>query len=105
MTRSPTRRPVGRTSRQVNESTIQRVSSSNPRSAFRNRMIARVARAPAATLSESERAAVAHVRAESIKELTAALAAPEMQGRGTGQPGGERAAQFIAERFRQLGLK
>ena len=66
---------------------------------------AAVATAPAAALSESERAAAAHVRAESIKEITAALSAPEMQGRGTGQPGGERAAQFIAERFRQLGLK
>lgn len=64
-----------------------------------------VATAPAATLSEAERAAVALVRAESIRETTAALSAPEMQGRGTGQPGGERAAQFIAERFRQLGLK
>lgn len=66
---------------------------------------AAVATAPAATLSDAERAAVALVRAESIRETTAALAAPEMQGRGTGQPGGERAAQFIAERFRQLGLK
>ena len=66
---------------------------------------AAVATAPAAALSESERAAVAHVRAESIKEMTAALSAPEMQGRGTGQPGGERAAQYIAERFRLLGLK
>ena len=66
---------------------------------------AAVAVAPAPTLSEAERTAVAHVRAESIRELTAALSAPEMQGRGTGQAGGERAAQFIAERFRQLGLK
>jgi hypothetical protein len=66
---------------------------------------AAVATAPAATLSDAERAAVALVRAESIRETTAALSAPEMQGRGTGQPGGERAAQFIAERYRQLGLK
>jgi hypothetical protein len=41
----------------------------------------------------------------SIKEMTAALSAPEMEGRGTGQPGGDKAANWIAERFRSLGLK
>lgn len=40
-----------------------------------------------------------------IKEITAALASPEMQGRGTMQPGGDKAATWIADRFRQLGLK
>ena len=41
----------------------------------------------------------------SIKEFTTALAAPEMEGRGTMQPGGEKAANWIADRFKQLGLK
>ena len=42
---------------------------------------------------------------QSIKDSTAALTAPEMEGRGTGQPGGEKAANWIAERFKALGLK
>jgi hypothetical protein len=37
--------------------------------------------------------------------MTTALAAPEMEGRGTGQPGGDKAANWIAERFRTMGLK
>ena len=31
----------------------------------------------------------------SIKEMTAALSAPEMEGRGTGQPGGDKAARIL----------
>ena len=41
----------------------------------------------------------------SIKEMTAALSAPEMEGRGTGQPGGDKAANWIADRFKAFGLK
>jgi hypothetical protein len=41
----------------------------------------------------------------SIKEITAALSAPEMEGRGTGQAGGEKSANWIADRFKALGLK
>ena len=41
----------------------------------------------------------------SIKETTAALSAPEMEGRGTGQPGGDKAANWIADRFKAFGLK
>jgi hypothetical protein len=37
--------------------------------------------------------------------VTAALSAKEMEGRGTAQPGGERAAKYIADRFAKLGLK
>ncbi|MCA1614448.1 MAG: M28 family peptidase [Acidobacteria bacterium] len=59
----------------------------------------------AAALSDAERAAAALVSVETIREATAALSAKEMEGRGTGQPGGERAAQYIAERFSKLGLK
>jgi hypothetical protein len=60
---------------------------------------------PSAALTDAERELTARVKAESIREVTAALSAPQMQGRGTGQPGGELAAQFLAERFKRLGLK
>ena len=40
-----------------------------------------------------------------IKEITAALSSAEMQGRGTMQPGGDKAAKWIADRFQKLGLK
>jgi Zn-dependent M28 family amino/carboxypeptidase len=63
------------------------------------------AAAPAPALTEAERELAARVRTETIKEVTAALSAPEMQGRGTGQPGGDAAAKYIAERFSKLGLK
>lgn len=45
------------------------------------------------------------VKVETIREVTAALSSEEMQGRGTMQPGGERAARYIADRFSKLGLK
>lgn len=45
------------------------------------------------------------VKVETIREVTTALASEEMQGRGTMQPGGERAARYIADRFQKLGLK
>ncbi len=49
--------------------------------------------------------AAARVKVETIKEVTAALSAKEMEGRGTAQPGGDRAAKYIADRFAKLGLK
>ena len=58
-----------------------------------------------AKLSAAESDLTDKVSVETIKEVTAALAAPEMQGRGTMQPGGDKAADYIAARFRQLGLK
>ena len=42
--------------------------------------------------------------AELAADVTA-LAAPEMEGRGSGTPGGERAARYIAERLAALGLR
>ncbi|MBD0370744.1 MAG: M20/M25/M40 family metallo-hydrolase [Pyrinomonadaceae bacterium] len=59
----------------------------------------------APTLSAAERAAASLVRAETIRKITTELSAPEMQGRGTAQPGGERAARYIADHFQKLGLK
>ncbi|MDQ3799419.1 MAG: M28 family peptidase [Acidobacteriota bacterium] len=60
--------------------------------------------APAA-LSQTEKDLTANIKIETIKEITAALAAAEMQGRGTMQPGGDKAAGWIADRFQKLGLK
>ena len=61
--------------------------------------------AAATTLTPAEQKAAALVRVETIREVTTALSAKEMEGRGTAQPGGERAAKYIADRFAKLGLK
>ncbi len=66
---------------------------------------ATVAVKPAAALSAAESDAAARVKVETIREVTAALSANEMAGRGTATPGGERAAKYIADRFAKLGLK
>lgn len=60
---------------------------------------------PAAPLSAAETEAAARVKVETIREITAALSANDMAGRGTATPGGERAAKYIADRFSKLGLK
>jgi hypothetical protein len=60
---------------------------------------------PTATLTAAEKEAAALVKVETIKDVTAALSAKEMEGRGTAQAGGERAAKYIADRFAKLGLK
>ena len=59
----------------------------------------------AAPLSAAEREAAERIDANRLRETVAELAAPEMQGRGTGQPGGEKAAAYLADRFTRLGLK
>ncbi|MDQ3685916.1 MAG: hypothetical protein M3430_09995, partial [Acidobacteriota bacterium] len=66
---------------------------------------ATVAAKPAAALSAAESDAAARVKVETIREVTTALSANEMGGRGTATPGGERAAKYIADRFSKLGLK
>ncbi|MEO6590192.1 MAG: hypothetical protein ABIP06_12915, partial [Pyrinomonadaceae bacterium] len=58
-----------------------------------------------ATLSATEKEIADKITIASIKESTTMLASPEMEGRGTMQPGGEKAANWIVERFKQLGLK
>ncbi|GIV01602.1 MAG: hypothetical protein KatS3mg015_0432 [Fimbriimonadales bacterium] len=40
-----------------------------------------------------------------LKEWLGYLAGPECQGRGSGQPGYQKAAEYIAARFREFGLK
>lgn len=57
------------------------------------------------TLNVEELALAGRVRIETIKEITSDLSAAEMQGRGTMQSGGDRAATYIADRFAKLGLK
>lgn len=58
-----------------------------------------------ATLSAAEREASARVKVETLREVTTALADKAMEGRGTGQAGGDRAAKYIADKFAKLGLK
>jgi len=57
------------------------------------------------TLSVTERELSENITIGTIKEITAALSSAEMQGRGTMQPGGDKAANWIADRFQKLGLK
>jgi hypothetical protein len=59
----------------------------------------------ASTLTAQERESAARVSADAIREVTVALASDEMQGRGTGQPGGEKAAAYLAEQFSRMKLK
>ncbi|HST20966.1 MAG TPA: M28 family peptidase [Blastocatellia bacterium] len=60
---------------------------------------------PAPALSKSEREASARIKVETLREVTSALASKEMEGRGTGQPGADKAARYIADRFAKIGLK
>ncbi|HSK72794.1 MAG TPA: M28 family peptidase [Pyrinomonadaceae bacterium] len=57
------------------------------------------------SLSATEKEIAEKITIAAIKEYTTALAAPEMEGRGTMQPGGDKAANWIAERFQKFGLK
>jgi len=59
----------------------------------------------APALSAPEREAAAKLRVETIREVATDLSAPEMQGRGTAQPGGDKAAAYLAELFKKIGLK
>jgi hypothetical protein len=64
-----------------------------------------VATQPASSLTAAEREAAARVKVETIRQITTELAAREMEGRGTAQPGGEKAAKYLADKFSKLGLK
>lgn len=68
------------------------------------------AQQPAATvagpaLTAEEQALSAGIKVETIKEVVSTLSAEEMQGRGTMQAGGDKAANYLADRFAKLGLK
>jgi hypothetical protein len=61
--------------------------------------------AATAMLSSTEKEIAEKITISSIKEATTVLSSKEMEGRGTMQPGGEKAANWIADRFKQLGMK
>jgi Peptidase family M28 len=63
--------------------------------------------APATTraITAAEQKLVDNITVASLKETVNALAADDMQGRGTAQPGGDKAAAYLADRFAKLGLK
>jgi len=57
------------------------------------------------SLEPRERKLGDDLRVETIRQLTLALTGKDMEGRGTGQPGGVKAARFVADRMARLGLK
>jgi hypothetical protein len=60
----------------------------------------------ASLLSKAQPATYAGtITADDLKKLLYVIAGPEMEGRGTGTPGLEKAAAFIEDRFRQSGLQ
>ncbi|MCO6509370.1 MAG: M28 family peptidase [Aridibacter famidurans] len=63
------------------------------------------ARTELPSLTPEEKALVERISLDSLKSFTNALAADEMEGRGTMQPGGDKAAEWLAARYKELGLK
>ena len=61
-------------------------------------------RKTAPALTATEKRAAARVKLETIREVTTTLSSPEFEGRGTGQPGADKAAHYLADRFAKLGL-
>ncbi|HXD32719.1 MAG TPA: M20/M25/M40 family metallo-hydrolase [Pyrinomonadaceae bacterium] len=59
----------------------------------------------APALSASERALWSSIKVDTIRDVVKALSADDMQGRGTAQAGGDKAAAYLAEWFTRLGLK
>ena len=60
---------------------------------------------PASTLTPDERKSSDRVKLETIRDITTALSSKEFEGRGTAQPGADKAAKYIADHFAKLGLK
>ena len=60
--------------------------------------------AAASTLSASAQTKKA-VSAATVRRVLTTLASDDMQGRGTGQPGGLKAAKFLAGEFQRIGLQ
>jgi len=60
---------------------------------------------PASTLTEAERKATGRIKLETIREITTKLSSKEFEGRGTGQPGADKAAAYLADLFAKFGLK
>lgn len=68
-------------------------------------LLAQTAATSKAKLPAIETEIVERITIDSIKASAATLAADDMEGRGTGQPGGEKAANWIADKFKEVGLK
>ena len=66
-------------------------------------VVAQTATAPA--LSSAEQSLTKAISVKEIERYTTALAADEMEGRGTMQPGGEKAAKWLADQMKAIGLK
>ena len=58
-----------------------------------------------ATLTAAEQKAAGRVKLETVRDVTTVLSSKEFEGRGTAQPGADKAARYLAERFAKLGLK
>jgi Peptidase family M28 len=58
-----------------------------------------------AELSSEEKRAIAAVDGARTRAVTVELTDDRYEGRGIGQPGGERAARYLAEQFKEAGLK
>ncbi len=63
------------------------------------------ATAKTATLTKAEKKASDEIKLETIRRLTTELSSPQFEGRGTGQPGADKAANYLADYFTKLGLK
>lgn len=59
----------------------------------------------AAALKDDRAAGAASVDVAQCKQWLGTLAGPEFEGRGTGQPGFEKAANYVAAHFKALGLE
>ena len=57
------------------------------------------------SLSSFEKEAATRVTSETIREVTTKLSSKDMEGRGMAQPGGERAAKYLEDKFAKAGLK
>jgi hypothetical protein len=58
-----------------------------------------------ATLTQPELKTASRLKLETIRDVTTILSSNEFEGRGTGQPGADKAARYLADRFAKLGLK
>ena len=58
-----------------------------------------------ATLTPPEIKTASRLKLETIRDVTTTLSSNEFEGRGTGQPGADKAARYLADRFAKLGLK
>lgn len=68
-------------------------------------LLAQTATPAKAQFSSAEQSLISNITVKNIKDFTAALTVDEFEGRGTMQPGGDKAANWIADRFKQFGMK